>query len=251
MGSLAVGRPTNEDTEEVAVHVPTLLDKKTDGELILLDWNAFEPASVLREPELKDIHQRLCPQLDYGTIRGELQKTVATKRAAMLAMAKDMVFEKILTECHLLQVKIPSGTMVTSKTLLNAFMKESSDEDIIEQITTTCFKKSPRWKEDMTQRLIETFGIHYDESTIVENKNKKGNGFLEKIVSKALNNVRLDLRAVQTRASAKGSRSHLGSGAKRKSTSSSSDEEETNSKRVSGFLEELFEGAELEKLHGH
>jgi hypothetical protein len=195
--------------------------------------------------ELKDIHRRLCPQLDYGTIRAALKETVAKKRAAMLAMAKNMVFEKILTECHILQVQTQTGTMVTSKALLNVFMKETTEEETIELITTTCFKKSPRWKEDMTQRLIESFGLHYDETTIVENKNKKGNGFLEKIVTKALNNVRLDLRAVQSRASGKGSRGLVGSGAKRKSTSSSSDEEETDHKRVSCFLTALFKRREM------
>jgi hypothetical protein len=249
MASLPSVAPPNEDSDEIAVCVQTVLDKKSDGKLIYLDWNAFEPASVLKETELKDIHHRLCPQLEYDNIRRELRNTVAKKRADMLALAKDMVLEKILTECQIQQVKTTTGTMVTSKTLLNAFMKESTDEETIGCITITCFKNSPRWKEDMTQRLIEKYGIHYDERSIVENKNRKGNGFLEKIVTKALNNVRLDLRAVQTRAFANGKpertpRKASNNGndsavAQRNTTSSFSVDDEMNDKQVSCLMKPL------------
>jgi hypothetical protein len=139
--------------------------------------------------------------LEYAAVREGLKDTVAKKQAGMMAMAKEMIFEKILTECQSLQVKTHTGTLVPSKCLRNIFMKESNDEKTISQFTITYFKTSPWWKEDMTQRLKQFFGINYDESSIVENK--KGNGFLEKNVIKALNNVRLDLRAVQSRATGK------------------------------------------------
>jgi hypothetical protein len=122
-------------------------------------------------------------------------------------------------------------------------MKESTDEETIGCITITCFKNSPRWKEDMAQKLIKTFGIHYDETSIVENKNRKGNGFLEKIVTKALNNVRLDLRAVQTRAFSKvkphratrekSNKSDIMSGSRRNTTTSCSDDDVMKDTRVS------------------
>jgi hypothetical protein len=241
MESSASGSSVIGDTDPVAVRVDALLDKRTNGELIFLDWNAFEPSSVLKNPELKDIHQRLCPQLEYAAIREDLRDTVARKRASMMAMAKEMIFEKILTECQALQVKTNTGTLVTSKGLLNIYMKESNDEETISQFTVTCFKTSPRWKEDMTQSLIEFFGIHYDESTMVVNTNRKGNGFLEKIVTKALNNVRLDLRAVQSRATGKVSankpnvkdRNKRDETASRKRSSSSTDDDDMKYKRVS------------------
>jgi hypothetical protein len=247
MGSTSPGSPPIDEPDEVAVRVETVLDKKPNGELIYLDWNAFEPASVLREPELKDIHKRLCPQLEYDNVRAELRDTVAKKRAAMLAIAKDMVLEKILTECQIQQVKLTTGAIVTSKVLLNAFMKESTDEETIDCITSTCFKNSPRWKEDMTQKLIETFGIHYDDSSIVENKNRKGNGFLEKIVTKALNNVRLDLRAVQSRAFAKVKPERK----KWEKSNKSNEGDETNEKRVSYFLNALLPVGVLDTQNEH
>jgi hypothetical protein len=47
---------------------------------------------------------------------------------------------------------------------------------------------------------MEVFGINYDPKSITTHKNRRGNGFIEKIVTKALNNVRADLRAVVGRA---------------------------------------------------
>jgi hypothetical protein len=200
MDTTVLNTPGKGDRDPVLCRIRGLLDKRPDGE-IQLDWNAFEPSTVVKETELKDIHKRLCPDLDYGTIRMELRDTVTAKRAAMLGMAKDMIFEKILTECQMLQVKTRNGTLVTSKDLLKVFFKTTSNEKIVTEITYTCFKNSPRWKDDMTQNLIECFGINYDPCTITTHRNRKGNGFLEKIITKALNNVRADLRAVQGRAS--------------------------------------------------
>jgi hypothetical protein len=199
MDTILSDAPTNEDRDSVSTRIRGLLDKKSEGQ-ILLDWNAFEPSTVIKETELKDVHGRLCPDLEYAAIRDELRDTVAKKRGEMLGMGKDMVLQKILTECQILQVKTSKGALVTSKDLLRAFLRRSRDDNIVTQIMYTCFKNSPRWKDDFTHNLIECFGINYDPNTITAHKNRKGNGFLEKIITKALNNVRADLRAVLGRA---------------------------------------------------
>jgi hypothetical protein len=200
MSTIISNTPTKDNTDPVLSRIRGLLDKKGEGE-ILLDWNAFEPSTVIKDPQLKDIHRRLCPDLEYSVIHTELEKTVAAKRAAMLGMGKDMVFQKILTECQILQVKDKNGTVVTGKDSLRMYLKTRRDENIVTQLLYTCFKNSPRWKDDMTHELIECFGISYDPTTIKVHKNRKGNGFLEKIITKALNNVRADVRAMLGRAS--------------------------------------------------
>jgi hypothetical protein len=200
MGTILPETPTQVDRDPVLSRIRGLLDKKNGEGEILLDWNAFEPSTVIKETELKDIHQRLCADLEYAVIRNELHDTVSKKRASMLGMGKDMVFQKILTECQILQVKTKCGSLVTSKDLLRLFLRTTRDDNIVTQIMYTCFKNSPRWKDDFTHNLIECFGINYDPTTITTHKNRKGNGFLEKIITKALNNVRADIRAVLGRA---------------------------------------------------
>jgi hypothetical protein len=199
MGTILSNTPTKDDRDPVLSRIRGLLDKKSEGE-ILLDWNTFEPSTVIKETELKDIHTRLCADLEYADIRHELQQTVSRKRPAMLGMGKDMVFKKILTECQMLQVKTTSGVLVTSKESLRLFLRTTRDDNIVTQIMYCCCKTSPRWKDNLMYNLIDCFGINYDPTTITTHKNRKGNGFLEKIITKALSNVRADLRAVLGRA---------------------------------------------------
>ena len=69
--------------------VACVLDKQDEDEPILLDWNAFEPSSHLKEPELKDIAARLLPDLAYDAIKGHLREAVTKKRKDILASAKE------------------------------------------------------------------------------------------------------------------------------------------------------------------
>jgi hypothetical protein len=52
----------------------------------------------------------------------------------------------------------------------------------------------------MIHNLIECFGIKHDLKTITNHKNRKGKEFLERIIMKALNNVRANVRAALGRA---------------------------------------------------
>lgn len=185
------------------VHVVrTLLDKKQDGERIELDWNAFDAATALKEPELKDIHKRLCSEYEYDDIRQTLQRTVHKKRSEILALAKEKVMAKVLQECQLLKLET-SHQIVSSKDLLKKWLKQTSgpkSDGAFRQITETTFRESARWNDDMAHELMDIFGIYYDEKTMNPHRNNKGNGFFEKICTKALQNVRSDLRAIRDRA---------------------------------------------------
>lgn len=182
--------------------IRTLLDKPEDGTKIELDWNAFEAATALKAPELRDIHMRLCSEYVFEEVREELGKTVHKKRAEILSLAKEKVMARVLQECQVLNM-IVSHQVVTSKDLLKKWLKGSPgkrSEDAIIQFTETCFKESARWNDDMAHELMEVFGITYDPSTVRPHSNNKGNGFLEKICTKALQNVRSDIRAIRDRA---------------------------------------------------
>lgn len=187
-----------------ALHrVITCLDKRTEGEPITLDWNAFDAVTPIKDTELRDVARRLLPDLEFVNIRRELEKAIVKKRREMLAVAKDRVLVKMIDECIRLKLTTTAGIEVTTKESLKQYFKESSDEtsaQAIHKITYLCFSQSPRWKEDTTDYMIERFGIGYDLETVRTHENGRGNGFYEKITTKALCNLRADLRAAQGRA---------------------------------------------------
>ncbi len=121
----------------------------------------------------------------------------------MIAFAKEKVFLKMIDECIRLNLQTTSGVKVTTKEMLREYFKESQDDsnaDAINNITYLCFAQSPRWREDTTEIMMERFGIKYDPSTVQAHENGKGNGFYEKIITKALCNCRQDLHSAQGRA---------------------------------------------------
>lgn len=184
--------------------VRAVLEKKTSGEMILLDWNAFDAAGALTQIQVKDIHQRLIPDLEYAAVYAELLLAIKKKRAAILAAAKDMCWVRMLDEAQRLGIHLSNKVAVSSKDTLRAYFKESDDPDhtaVFKQVTHTAFVESPRWQQDMCNDLKDLFGIGYDPETVILHDNGKGNGFLEKICTKANNNARQDLYAAQGRAS--------------------------------------------------
>jgi hypothetical protein len=193
---------TESDHDKMIFAVRTLLDKRQDGEAIQLDWNAFEAASALKEPELKDIHMRLCPNYSYDLIKKELRSTVQKKRAELLSLAKDKITVRVLKECQQMNLII-AHQIVSSKDLLNKWLRETSGKQSDREFRTfteDTFRENARWQDDMAHELMDLFGIEYDRKTVNKHSNSKGNGFLEKICTKALQNVRQDLRGVRDRA---------------------------------------------------
>lgn len=184
--------------------ISTIFDKKGEKQL-LLDWNAFDPVSAIKEPELKDIAHRLCPELKYDDIRLELKEATVKKRKEMLKFAKDQVVVRMLDECQRMEVVTFGNRPVNNKESLREYFKEAGDDEehrtVINQVTNLCFNNSPRWKEDLADEMMDRFGIGYDPHTIKSHENGKGNGFYEKIITKALCNARADLRSAQGRAS--------------------------------------------------
>jgi hypothetical protein len=191
---------TQSDEDKMTLAVSTCLDKDPTGKRIQLDWNAFDASTAITEPVLKDIHTRLLSEYDYAAIKVGLRATVFKKRCEILSMAKDKVFIRVLKECQVLQLATESGDTVCSKMLLKKWLKEarSSNSDF-SRITDIAFRDCPRWKEDMAIDLSDLFGIEYDPKTVNPHSNNKGNGFMEKLCTKALNNVRMDLRAIRDR----------------------------------------------------
>lgn len=184
--------------------ISTILEKK-EGEDVFLDWNAFDPVCAIKDPELKDIASRLCPDLTYEDIRSELREATVKKRKEMLKYAKDMVLVRMLDECQRLEVVTFSNQRVNNKDSLREYFKEAGDDEehrnVINQVTNLCFSTSPRWKEDLAEDMMARFGIRYDPKTVKAYENGKGNGFFEKIITKSLCNARADLRSAQGRAS--------------------------------------------------
>jgi hypothetical protein len=171
--------------------VRTVLDKKPSGEMILLDWNAFDAAGTLTQIQVKDIHQRLIPDLEYAAVYTELHASIKKKRAEILAAAKDMCLVRMLDEAQRLRIRLSNNVEVSSKDTLRGDFKESDDPEhtaIFKQITHFAFVESPRWKQDMCNDLKDRFGIGYDPATVILHDNGKGNGFLEKICTKGSNN---------------------------------------------------------------
>lgn len=193
----------NNVSTDTEVRVRRLLDKRSNGDLIILDSAAFEPAGGITDPQCKDIATRLAPDLRYEGIQRELLQTVERKRAEMMAKAKKMVGTKMLSACQNLQVKLMNGVLVNRIDLLREYFKEASTaqhQKIIDAVTAGCFDQNDIWKDDMDHDLKEFFGIDYDPSSIRRHVNGKGTGFVKKIITKALCNLRNDLRQASARA---------------------------------------------------
>jgi hypothetical protein len=56
---------------------------------------------------------------------------------------------------------------------------------LIKNVTIDCFKESLTWKEDTAHAIMKHFGISYDKVTMMTYSNSKGNGFFEKIGTRA------------------------------------------------------------------
>ena len=185
------------------LRVISILEKDTDGEPIFLDWNAFDAVSAIKDTDLRDIARRLLQDLPFDQVKVKLRDAIVKKRKEMIAFAKEKVFLRMIDECIRLNLKTSSGVKVTTKELLREYFKKSADDsnaDAIKNILSICFSTSPRWKEDTAEVMMERFGIKYDPATVQAHENGKGNGFYEKIITKALCNCRADLRSAQGRA---------------------------------------------------
>lgn len=72
----------------------------------------------------------------------------------------------------------------------------------MERITKRCFKETTCWHDDLAVAMREKFGIQYDNGTIRKNSNNKGNGFIEKTITRGICNARADLYQANKRAGA-------------------------------------------------
>jgi hypothetical protein len=72
----------------------------------------------------------------------------------------------------------------------------------MERITKKCFKETTCWHDDLAVAMREKFGIQYDNATIRKNSNNKGNGFIEKTITRGVCNARADLYQANKRAGA-------------------------------------------------
>jgi hypothetical protein len=70
---------------------------------------------------------------------------------------------------------------------------------ILREVTVQCFRDNFNWKEDIAVKLMSHFGVGYDPATIIAYSNSKGCGFIEKLVTRAENNARTDLRQSKDR----------------------------------------------------
>ena len=96
----------NEPEETIAYEVRNALAKRADGKPILLDWNAFDSATIITEPQLKDIHTRLLSAYPYEQVARELREEVKKKRAEILAVAKTKIHTRVLQEWQNMKLKI-------------------------------------------------------------------------------------------------------------------------------------------------
>lgn len=201
-------------TAEQLRKIETILDKRTDGTVILLDWNAFDPSAVVSEPELKDIFNRFLDKdgnflgeagLEYDDVRGPLLEAAEEKKRQLMKYAKEKALEKMLDECRRLKLQTLGEISITDKHYLALFHKEAcrpNHKDLLDQVTNLCFKRSPCWKEDTALVMKEKFGLSYDPKTVRKHANKKGNGFLEKFLTRGACNTRQDLRDAACRGNA-------------------------------------------------
>jgi hypothetical protein len=143
-------------------------------------------------------------QYPYEQVAAALRTEVKKKRSQILSVAKNKIHIRVLQECQNMELKVnkASKVIVSSRDLLKQWLREKNGNKAdrqFKQFTEVCFAESPRWNEDMAHDLMDEFGIRYDPSTVLTHSNNKGNGFFEKICTKALQNVRQDLRAIRDR----------------------------------------------------
>jgi hypothetical protein len=194
--------------------VKTVLDKRTDGDPIFLDWNAFDPSNAIRETELKDIFHRFVgedgvfldePHLQYDDVADVLRTAAEKKKSELLAYAKDKALERMLDECRKIDLVTIGGTPVTNKKTLCLYFKQACrpvHQTNMEAVSQECFKETTCWHSDLSVDMREKFGIEYDPKTVRVHKNRKGNGFIEKIITRAVCNMRQDLHGANERAEA-------------------------------------------------
>jgi hypothetical protein len=87
-------------------------------------------------------------------------------------------------------------------TPFSKFCKEvetPNHDTIVRDITFYCFRENFNWKEDTARKIMEHYGVGYDPTTIIAYANSKGSGFIEKLVTRAENNARSDLKQSQER----------------------------------------------------
>lgn len=185
--------------------IQSVLEKRSDGKKLKLDWNAFDAGGALKETEVKDIWNRFLAKTNtraevvpYGPeVSKILRKTLSDKKKDMLAYAKDKAYKVMILACKRIQLCTELGAPITSIALLRQFYKEvytPNHASLVRKVTVECFKNSVNWKDDTTHAMMEHFGISYDQSTVITHSNNKGNGFIEKVVTRAENNARTDLR---------------------------------------------------------
>jgi hypothetical protein len=182
--------------------VQNVLSKRADGVDILLDWNAFDAAFAITVPQLKGIHWRLLKQYPYGQVAAALRHEVKKERSHILAVAKDKIHVRVLQECQNMELKVNKANkvIVSSRDLLKQWLREKKGmkcDSQFKQFTETCFAESQRWNKDMAHNLMDKFAIRHDPPTVLTHSNNNGYGFFEKICTKALQNLRQDLRAVR------------------------------------------------------
>ena len=193
----------DKDPTDQQISVVHILEKRKNGEVILLDSAAFDAAGTITDPQCKDIAVRLIPHLPYDEVKKDLFLAVERKRAELMAKAKQLVSRKMLAACQNKKVTLMSGVLVNRIDLLRAYFKEATTVEqqlTIDDITQGCFDQNNIWKDDMDHEIKEEFGIDYDPATIKKHVNGKGTGFIKKIITKALCNLRQDLRQASARA---------------------------------------------------
>lgn len=178
------------------------LDKKVDGSIIYLGWNAFDSAGRIKDNDVKDVATRFFPERDFYTIIEQVRNVMVAKRAQILAFAKGLVAARIVAAFDMNGVKTCLGTKVNSKEMVRQYYKEADSkehQEIIYRCVYQSFDDSVRWQDDVANDLATEFGIAYDPITLTGTKNNRGNGFYEKIATKALGNYRADLKNIQVR----------------------------------------------------
>ena len=193
--------------------VATILDKRTDGDPILLDWNAIDPSGVVKETDVKDVYYCFTkdgvfleePNLTYDDVADELRKAVEEKKKQLLEFAKQKALERMLDECRNINLVTIGGAEVRCLKTLSLYFKQACRDHHrtnMTQVTTDCFKETTCWHEDLAIEMRQKFGLDYDQRTIRVHKNRKGNGFIEKVISRGVCNQRQDLYGANARAEA-------------------------------------------------
>jgi 6-pyruvoyl-tetrahydropterin synthase len=104
---------------DVVQRIKNALDKPHDGSKILLDWNAFEPGSAIRENDVKHVWERLLRQIPYNRhVASVLRKRMYDLKTEMLKYAKNKAYNCMIQACMRRELNTELGMPVNSITSL-------------------------------------------------------------------------------------------------------------------------------------